>query len=238
MATPACVDQNDNALIIGASGGIGAAFASVAGAHYGHIHTLSRQHNGFDLADEASIRDAAESVKARGITLSLIFIATGVLDIIGNDGSTTGPEKSFRTLDGEIAARAMAVNAIGPALVYKYFSSLMVRKGPSRFVALSARVGSIGDNGLGGWMSYRASKAALNQFIRCAAIEETRRNPQSVVVALHPGTVPTRLTKMYARDRYTASPEDSAKQLMTVLRRLSPEDSGGFFAYDGSAVPW
>ena len=108
----------------------------------------------------------------------------------------------------------------------------------STFSSLSARIGSIGDNRLGGWVSYRASKAALNQIVRCAAIEAGRMNPNAILVALHPGTVETALTRRYARGRFTATPNTAANQLLDVIDGLTPEDSGGFFDFEGKPIEW
>ncbi|MEO1135667.1 MAG: SDR family NAD(P)-dependent oxidoreductase [Pseudomonadota bacterium] len=222
------------ALVIGASGGIGAAIADALGddPHCTQLQTLSRRDDGLDLTDAASVEIAAEKL-AGDEGFNLIFNASGILEVGG-----VGPEKAFRDIDADIMARAFAVNAIGSALALKHFMPLLKRREATAFATLSARVGSIGDNRLGGWMSYRASKAALNQIVRCAAIEETRRNKASVIVALHPGTIKTPLTQKYARGRYTASPQDAAQSLLSVLAQLSPEHSGRFFDYAGKEVSW
>jgi NAD(P)-dependent dehydrogenase (short-subunit alcohol dehydrogenase family) len=135
-------------------------------------------------------------------------------------------------------SRVISINTIGAALVFKHFMPLLARDRPVWFGALSARVGSIGDNRLGGWMSYRASKSALNQIVRCAAIEQARTNKQSVIAALHPGTVETDLTRNFARGKYTAHPEQAARDLIHVLTELKPTESGGFYAYDGGEIVW
>ena len=227
-----------DALIIGASGGIGAALADEAEKlpWVNSVTTLSRRDDGFDLCNEDSVATAAATVSGR--TFGLIVNATGALAIEGEDGARVGPEKSFQAIDPAIMLRAFQVNAVGGALVFKHFSQYLPRKGPAVFGALSARVGSIEDNLLGGWVSYRAAKAALNQIIRCAAIEQTRRNPESIVVALHPGTIDTPLTRAYAKGRYTATPGDCAQNLFLVLKKLTPEQSGRFFDYAGKEIPW
>ncbi len=135
-------------------------------------------------------------------------------------------------------AAHFAVNAIGPALALKRHDTLLAADGRSVFATLSARVGSIGDNRLGGWVSYRASKAALNQIVRTAAIEIARRRPEAVCVALHPGTVATSLSEPFAGDRDRLAPDQAAEELLRVIGSLGPEQSGGFFAYDGEAIPW
>jgi NAD(P)-dependent dehydrogenase (short-subunit alcohol dehydrogenase family) len=222
-----------SALVLGASGGIGAAMTGALRAHEGceKLVTLSRSNDGIDLANEDCV--AAAASRLSGVKFDFIFNGVGVLEVDG-----AGPEKSFGDIDGETMMRAFAVNAAGAALVFKYFLPLLNRDGPAIFATLSARVGSIGDNRLGGWMSYRASKAALNQIVRCAAIEETRRNKESVIVALHPGTIETPLTQKYAKGRYTAEPQECATNLLSVLADLTPQHSGGFFDYSGKEVAW
>ena len=136
-------------------------------------------------------------------------------------------------------AQAFAINAIGPALLFKHFLPLLPRNGKSVFATLSARVGSIGDNRLGGWFSYRASKAALNQIVRTAAVELGRSHREAICVALHPGTVDTRLTLPFRKAGLDVqSPDCAAERLLAAIDKLGPEHSGGFFDHRGSAVPW
>jgi NAD(P)-dependent dehydrogenase (short-subunit alcohol dehydrogenase family) len=225
-----------DALVVGSSGGIGSQIARLLAerAKCRSVSLLSRTSSeSIDLTDETSIARAADTFAAQQRQFGLIFDATGVLAVNGQ-----GPEKSLRDLDSDSMAQAFAVNAIGPALLFKHFSRLLTREGKSAFATLSARVGSIGDNHLGSWYSYRASKAALNQIVRTAAIEIARTRPQAVCLALHPGTVETALTKDYARGRYTHSPGDAARKLLTVIDEASPHHTGQFLAYDGSVIPW
>ena len=136
-------------------------------------------------------------------------------------------------------AHAFAVNAMGPALLMKHFLPLLPKQGKSVFATLSAKVGSIGDNALGGWYSYRASKAALNQFVHTAAIELTRKKPEAVCVALHPGTVDTGLSSRFAKAGLTVrTPDEAASRLLLVLDALTASQSGGFFNHDGEPLPW
>ena len=131
------------------------------------------------------------------------------------------------------------MNAVGPALVLKHFVPLLPRRGRSVVAALSARVGSIGDNRLGGWYGYRASKAALNQLLRTAAVELARTHPEAVCVALHPGTVATRLSAPHGKAGLRVrTPDQAAADLLAVLDGLTPAHTGGFFDADGRAVPW
>lgn len=223
------------ALIIGASGGIGAALSDALQSDPGcaDVKTLSRSQDGVDVADEATLAAAADEFQANGDVFDAIINATGALEVDG-----AGPEKAFRELDPETMTSAFRTNSVGAALVLKHFAPLLNREQRSVFATLSARVGSIGDNRLGGWVSYRASKAALNQIVRCAAIEVARSNKEAVVVALHPGTIETDLTRKYAKGRYTATPDECAQNLLAVLSTLSGEQSGGFFDYAGKEIPW
>ncbi|AMY67973.1 SDR family NAD(P)-dependent oxidoreductase [Frigidibacter mobilis] len=210
-------------LVIGASGGIGAALAKSL-ATRGEVVSLSRSLNGFEITDEASV---AEHLGAQSGTFDLIFTATGALGT---------PEKALRSLTAGELLSQMALNALGPALALKHALRLMPRDRRCVFAALSARVGSIGDNALGGWHSYRASKAALNQLLHGAAIEIARSHPQAIVAALHPGTVATPFTEGYGHDK--RSPARAAADLLAVLDGLTPAQSGGFFDYSGARVPW
>ena len=183
-----------------------------------------------DLEDEASIAAAA----ARAGRPELVIVATGLLH---EDGR--GPEKAWGELDGAWLARAFAVNAIGPALVAKHFLPIMPREGRSVFAALSARVGSISDNKLGGWYGYRASKAALNQLVRTLSIEDRRRNKRGVVVALHPGTVDTALSRPFQGNVQPGrlfAPDRAAVQLLDVIDGFGPADSGKLFDWEGKEV--
>jgi len=224
------------AIIIGAKGGIGTALADVMeqrddGTRVIRLHRTS--HPPIDLTDEDSIATAANVIAALGYEISTVIVATGLLHADGH-----GPEKSLRELDAAWMMRNYQMNAIGPALIAKHFLPIMARRGGVYFAALSARVGSIGDNRLGGWHSYRASKAALNMLIRNIAIEWQRKNPLSVVVGLHPGTVDTGLSAPFkgnpAHERFT--PERSAGDMLQTLYGLTPEQSGQIFAYDGSII--
>ena len=228
------VDGGMNTIVIGASGGIGAALAGQLEARGETVHRLSRRDGGIDLADEASIRAAAASVPFESV--DRLIVATGMLHHEG-----IKPERSLRDLDAGQLQQSFLVNAIGPALVLRHFTPLLRKDGVSRTALLSARVGSIADNRLGGWYGYRASKAALNQLVRSAAIEIARTHPQAVVVALHPGTVDTAMSRPFQANVAAGklfTPDHSAERLLAVLDGLGPEDSGGFFDWKGEAIPF
>lgn len=234
------------ACVLGASGGIGSALvaAMAASGAYGRIYAGSRQPCRGDhpdvipmkinLADEEMLRNAAQTISAEG-PLDLIIVATGML----HRGDRIRPEKSYQQLDAEVMAEFFAVNTIGPAIAAKYFLPLLNKSERSVIAFLSARVGSIGDNRLGGWHSYRASKAALNAIVRCFAVEIRVRNRQAIAVALHPGTVDTPLSFPFQRnvpEHQLFSAAQSAGHLLDVVDSLTPDHSGGFFAWDGAPI--
>lgn len=223
------------AIVLGASGGIGAALLShlEADPRCALALPLSRSLDGLDITDETGVRETAARLEDQRGSFDLIFNATGALTVDG-----AGPEKSIRAIDAVHMARQFAVNAIGPALLLKYFTPLLRKDSRTVFASLSARVGSIGDNRLGGWISYRASKAAQNQIIRTAAIELARTNPQAIVVALHPGTVDTDLSQPFSKGKDRFTPEQSAAHLLETIDALTPAQTGQFFAYDGSRIEW
>jgi NAD(P)-dependent dehydrogenase (short-subunit alcohol dehydrogenase family) len=217
------------ALVVGASGGIGQALVTALQAR-GEVVGLSRSGDGLEVTDEAPV---ARLMGALDGVFDLVVVATGALVLDGQ-----GPEKTLKAVTAEGLARSFAVNAIGPALVMKHVLRLMPRDRVARLAVLSARVGSIGDNGLGGWYGYRAAKAALNQLVHTAAIEAARTHPQSVLVALHPGTVETGLAPAQRAGHPAVSPAKAAGNLLAVLEGLQPADSGGFFDWQGKVVPW
>lgn len=233
-----------SAAVFGASGGIGAALCeALAERGIACIHAGSRggkapphaavRRFSFDLTDEASIAAAASDMADE--PPDLVIVATGVLSL--PDG--TGPERSYRQIERAKMLEAFALNTIGPALIAKHMLPLLPRNRRCVFAALSARVGSIGDNRLGGWHSYRASKAALAMLIRNFAIELARTHEQAIVVGLHPGTVDTPLSEPFQgnlpQGQLTA-PGESARNLLTVIDALEPGDSGCVLDWRGARI--
>lgn len=234
-----------DAVVIGASGGIGAAVTArlCADPRVASVRALSRGGGApfsseklitgrIDITDEHSIAYAA----AHAGTPHLVFVATGIL----HDGAR-GPEKSWRALDPGWLEETMRINAIGPSLVAKHFLPRLPRTGKSVFAAISAKVGSISDNGLGGWYGYRASKAALNMMLRSVSIEFRRTHKDGVVLALHPGTVNTGLSEPFQRgvpNGKLFTPEQSADYLLTVIDKAAPRDSGTMIGWNGETIPF
>jgi NAD(P)-dependent dehydrogenase (short-subunit alcohol dehydrogenase family) len=222
--------EDRKSLIIGASGGIGAALCDALVARGETVVGLSRSGDGLDITDEASIMRALSGVEG---PFDRIVVATGGLEIDGN-----GPEKSYRELDADRLMAQFRLNAMGPALALKHVMPLIPRDGRAVLAVLSARVGSIGDNRLGGWHAYRAAKAAVNQIVHGAAIELARTNKQAIAVALHPGTVQTELTRKYVGRHPAVPPPEAAQNLIRVMDGLDVPDTGGFFDWAGKVIPW
>ncbi len=232
------------AVVVGAGGGIGAALASrlAQSPRFEAVYALSRRGEGavdgrlrrgrIDVGDEDSIRAAAAALPT---SLRLVVVATGLLH-----GPGLAPEKSYRALDAAALLESFRINAVGPALVAKHLLPRMAPRGRTVFAALSARVGSIGDNRLGGWHGYRASKAALNMLLRNLAIETARRNPEALCVGLHPGTVDTALSAPFQGNVPAGrlfTPAESAAKLLDVLDTCGAADNGCVLAWDGSRIP-
>ena len=230
------------AIVIGSSGGIGTALVSSLVKQGSDVTALSRAglSNGvpartgpIDIQSEESIERAASAAAPHG-PYDLIIVATGILH-----GDQLAPEKSYRQLSAEVFQLYFAVNATGPALVAKHFLPLLARECPAVFAVLSARVGSISDNRLGGWYGYRASKAALNMIVKTLAIELARTRPEALCVALHPGTVDTALSAPFQRGvppHRLSDATTSADRLLAVLAGLDSSASGACFAWDGSVI--
>ncbi len=226
-----------SAAVIGASGGIGAAILRQLkrSPSFDRVFGFARREGPdsapIDITDEDSVRSAAASID---VPLDLVVVATGVLY-----SDHFRPEKTMRQVDADAMLEVLAVNTVGPVLVAKHFLPRLRKDSKSVFAALSARVGSIGDNRLGGWLSYRSSKAALNMAIKTLAIEHRRTHPSSAVIGLHPGTVDTELSSPFQRgvpDGKLFTPDYSAECLLGVIDEATAVDSGRVFAWDGSIV--
>lgn len=232
-------------VVAGASGGIGGEFVRQLSAspRIGRVFALYREppataaagvyNLACDLTDEGSIREASAAVAAHG-PVDAVIVASGLLH-----RGDIQPEKTLQSIDGESMLEVFRINTVGPVLLAKHFLPLLRRDRRTLFAALSARVGSITDNRLGGWASYRASKAALNMLLRTAAIEHKRRWPESIIVALHPGTVDTPLSAPFqgrVPEGKLFTPAYSVESLLNVLNGLDADDSGGFFAWDGQPI--
>lgn len=248
-----------SALVVGGSRGIGQALteqllasstidrvvvAARSAGSAGLLDPLRKEHAErllclpMDVTDQQSVAAAAAQLKESSIRPRLVFNVAGLLH---DQGLAVRPEKRLEDIDADAMQRVFQVNAIGSALCLRYFLPLMPRTGRAVFAVLSARVGSISDNRLGGWYAYRASKAALNQLIKTASIESRRRFPEAVIAALHPGTTDTGLSAPFQSnvpEEKLFSPQFVARRLLAVIDGLEADDSGGFFAWDGQAIPW
>lgn len=232
--------------VVGASGGIGRAMCTLLDddSRVSRVYAFSRseiesagkvQWYPMDIEDESSIEFALDAIG--DVDFDLVLVLTGIL----HSGDQVRPERRLTEVAADSMARVFAINTIGPALLAKHLLPRLARGRKTVFAALSARVGSIGDNRLGGWVSYRASKAALNQVLRTLSIEHARRWPESALVALHPGTVDTALSKPFTSntpDDKLFTPEQSAGYLLNVVDGLTKDDTGGFFAWDGSRIEY
>ncbi len=218
------------ALIIGSSGGIGKALIRNLRAQQVPVTGLSRSQDGLDLTDADVTERLLSQVKG---PFDLVLVATGALEINGS-----APEKSMRSVSARAMLDQFALNAVGPALILRHAGQLLPRDKRAVIAVLSARVGSIGDNRLGGWVSYRAAKAAVNQIVHTAAIELNRTHPNAICVSLHPGTVKTAFTEKYLGRHPAVSPDEAAENLLSVISGLTPQDTGGFFDWAGKPVPW
>ena len=225
------------AVVIGGTGSIGSAFAEefVYRRPDTEVMILGREtETKLDLLSEDSISDAAVKVASRQLPVSVIVVATGILHT-----EFVQPEKTWRQINQPALDSLFRLNAIGPMLVMKHFLPLLPKLEKSIFACLSARVGSITDNELGGWYGYRASKAALNQFVKTASIELSRIRPEAICMAIHPGTVATRLSDPFSKNGLNVmTPRDCAEKLYKLLSEADVRDNGGFFDYEKRRIPW
>ena len=235
MVSMTKLPEGYRAVVIGASGGLGAAFVDQlkSDPRAGSVVGLSRQSDpALDLTNEGSIERAAALIGARG-PLHLVIDATGFLH-----DEHIRPEKALRQLSYEGFAKNFLLNAIGPAYLIKHFHALLPRDEPSAFGLLSAKVGSIEDNQIGGWYAYRAAKAAMNQIVKTASVEIARKWPEAVLLALHPGTVATPLSEPFRGSRDVFTPEHATLRLLETINSAIGGKTGRFLSYDGRDLPW
>ncbi|MEL6321515.1 MAG: SDR family NAD(P)-dependent oxidoreductase [Cyanobacteria bacterium J06626_14] len=251
---PGC--ESSNVLIVGANGGIGLGFVKALlqdstvhriVATYrnpdtaNELLTLERMHSTLvcvplDISDESQIEQAIAHISSIVPQLHLVINCVGIL----HDGDLQ-PEKSLRQINAEYLMRYFQVNSIGAVLLAKHLMPLFKRDRQSVFATISAKIGSIEDNRLGGWYGYRASKAALNMFLKTASIEYSRRCPKTIITLLHPGTTDSNLSKPFQRNvppEKLFSAERTVSQLLSIIRALTPKDNGSFFSWDGRRLPW
>ncbi len=229
------------AVVIGAGGGIGTALTARLrqSGDFSEVIGLGRRSlPAVDYGNEASLKAAAQFVAehctSSDQSLQLLVVATGFLH-----GEAGQPERSFTHLDATYLQHAFAINTLGPALVMKHFLPLFPKQGRCVAGFISAKVGSISDNALGGWYGYRAAKSALNQLVKTASIELTRRNKQSICVALHPGTVDTTLSQPFAKAGLNVRPPaEAATDLLRVMAELRPEDTGALIDFRGLKIAY
>ena len=236
--------MDKNVAIIGASGAIGNAFVEYYSNDQSvkNVYAFSRKKQSYenkkvqsfelDIENQNSIQDAAEKIKENH--LNNIIVATGILH-----SENFGPEKSIKNINHDSMAKVMSINTIGPSLVGRYFIPLLTKDTRSVLAFLSARVGSISDNKLGGWYSYRASKTALNQIIKNFSIELKRTNPNAIVLGLQPGTVDSKLSEPFKKNVAKGklfSPNQSCEFLIEVIKKATISDSGNLLSYDGETI--
>jgi NAD(P)-dependent dehydrogenase (short-subunit alcohol dehydrogenase family) len=233
-----------NVAIIGSSGAIGRAFldAYIADKDISNIYSISRTevksndkriiHINIDVTDEVSVKAAASKIEEN--RLDRLIVATGVLHT-----KSFGPEKSIKDIKIENFVKIFSVNTFGPALIGKYFLPLMTKDQKSIVAFLSARVGSISENKLGGWHAYRASKSALNQIIKNFSIEAKRTNSSGIIIGLQPGTVKSKLSEPFQKNVKKGKlflPEDSVDSLIKVIENVMQNDSGKIFDWEGEEI--
>ena len=228
--------KNNIVVVIGSSGSIGSALIQeLTNQGFQNIIGFSRLSNpSLDLLNEQSIAQSAEFVKNKNIPVSLVFDATGLLY---DDNHM--PEKTYKNIDLSFMKKNFEINVMGPALIMKYFLPLLDCDEKSIFASISAKVGSISDNRYGGWYSYRASKAALNQIVKTASIEMKMKNKNAICLSIHPGTVESKLSKPFQKnDLKIQSPQESALHIYKILMTSSAKDTGCFYNWDGKKIEW
>lgn len=230
------MNKNNIAVVIGNSGSIGSAIEKeLSDQGFKNIIGFNRSSNPrLDLLNEETIAQSAQFIKDQNIPVSLVFDATGLLHDDNNM-----PEKTYKNIDQIFMRKNFEINVMGPALIMKYFLPLLDKEEKSIFASISAKVGSISDNRYGGWYSYRASKAALNQMIKTASIEMKMKNQKAICLAIHPGTVESKLSKPFQKNDLTIqSPQESASNIFKILTSSTSKDTGSFYNWDGKIIDW
>ena len=230
------MNKNNIAVVIGNSGSIGSAIEKeLSDQGFKNIIGFNRSSNPrLDLLNEETIAQSAQFIKDKDTPVSLVFDATGLLHDDNNM-----PEKTYKNIDQIFMRKNFEINVMGPALIMKYFLPLLDKEEKSIFASISAKVGSISDNRYGGWYSYRASKAALNQMIKTASIEMKMKNQNAICLAIHPGTVESKLSKPFQKNDLTIqSPQESASNIFKILTSSTSKDTGSFYNWDGKIIDW
>ncbi len=230
------MNKNNIAVVIGNSGSIGSAIEKeLSDQGFKNIIGFNRSSSPrLDLLNEETIAQSAQFIKDQNIPVSLVFDATGLLHDDNNM-----PEKTYKNIDQIFMRKNFEINVMGPALIMKYFLPLLDKEEKSIFASISAKVGSISDNRYGGWYSYRASKAALNQMIKTASIEMKMKNQNAICLAIHPGTVESKLSKPFQKNDLTIqSPQKSASNIFKILTSSTSKDTGSFYNWDGKIIDW
>ena len=230
------MNKNNIAVVIGNSGSIGSAIEKeLSDQGFKNIIGFNRSSSPrLDLLNEETIAQSAQFIKDQNTPVSLVFDATGLLHDDNNM-----PEKTYKNIDQIFMRKNFEINVMGPALIMKYFLPLLDKEEKSIFASISAKVGSISDNRYGGWYSYRASKAALNQMIKTASIEMKMKNQKAICLAIHPGTVESKLSKPFQKNDLTIqSPQESASNIFKILTSSTSKDTGSFYNWDGKIIEW
>ncbi len=230
------IDGDNTAIIIGSGGGIGKALKQELFKEnsYKNIICFSKTNDiQLDITNEKSISKVTNELKRKNIKINLLINAVGYLH-----DKHFFPEKKISDISNDYLINSFKLNSIGHALIIKYFTPLFSEKAKSLLICLSARVGSITDNYLGGWFGYRSSKAALNQIVKSASIELKRNKPNLILASVHPGTVYTKLSKPFIKESKCFSTNDSAKKILETIFKLKKEDSGKFIDYQGKVIPY
>ncbi len=230
------INETNTAVIIGSGGGIGKALKEelLSENIYREIICFSKNNDILlDITDESQILEAANKLKKDNTKINLLINAVGYLH-----DANFFPEKKISEISNNYLLNSFKLNTIGHALIIKYFTPLFNQEVKSFLTCLSARVGSISDNYLGGWFGYRASKAALNQIVKSASIELKRNKPKLILASIHPGTVYTELSKPFIKKSNCFSSTESARKILATIFKLKQEDSGKFLDYQGKVIPY